>query len=92
MKNSTLLAVGFFGGAVIGGGFTFLELAPKAAAFLMAPLKWLTEGLNGPYPRESVGNIFIAFPLMFVYWGCLGVLLCFLLRYFFRLLRGHSNA
>ncbi len=92
MNNSKLLAVGFLGGAFIGGGFTFLELAPKVAAFLMAPLRWLTEGLSGPYPRESVGNIVVAFPLMFVYWGCLGVLLCFLLRYILRLFRGHDHA
>jgi hypothetical protein len=92
MKNSSLVAAGFFGGAVIGGGFTVLELAPKVAAFLMAPLEWLTEGLRGPYPRESLGNMIIAFPLMFIYWGCLGVLLCFLLRSVLRLVRGHHDA
>jgi hypothetical protein len=91
MKNSTLLAVGFFGGAFIGGGFTCLNLAPKVTAFVMAPLQWLTEGLSGPYPRESVGNIIVALPLMFIYWGCPGVMLCILVRQTLRLWKGHDR-
>ncbi len=79
MKNSTLIFVGFLGGAIIGGGFTFLEIAPRVAAFLMAPLSWLADSFH-PFPSESLLNLFIAFPLMFLYWGCLGVALCFLLR------------
>lgn len=79
MKTRTVLAIGFFGGAVIGGGATFLDVAPSVVAVLMKPLEWLTANLH-PYPSESPANLLIAFPLMFIYWGCLGALVGLLLR------------
>lgn len=79
MKLRTTLAVGFFAGMIVGGGVTLLDVAPGMVAVLMKPLEWLTEGLR-PYPRESPANLIIAFPLIFVYWGCVGSLVAFLLR------------
>jgi hypothetical protein len=83
MRTRKVLAIGFFAGAIIGGGVTFLEVAPATVAVLMKPLEWLTEGLH-PYPRESLANLIIAFPLMFIYWGCVGALVALLLRVAFR--------
>jgi hypothetical protein len=81
MKNSKLLAVcffavGFFGGGVLGCGFTFLKAAPSVTGFLTAPLEW---GLRNT--QESLDNPSVVFPAMFIYWGCIGVLFCFLVRY-----------
>jgi hypothetical protein len=83
MKTRNTLTIGFLAGAVIGGGVTFLEVAPAMVAVLMKPLEWLTEGLR-PYPRESLANLIIAFPLIFIYWGCVGALVALLLRVAFR--------
>ncbi|HEV2210254.1 MAG TPA: hypothetical protein VG167_15865 [Verrucomicrobiae bacterium] len=58
---------------------TFLEVAPATVAVLIKPLEWLTEGLH-PYPRQSLDNLVIAFPLLFVYWGCVGALVTLLIR------------
>jgi hypothetical protein len=80
MKTSTVLGVSFLGGAVIGGGATFLQVAPAVTTVVMKPLEWLTENLSSPYPSESLANLLIAFPLMFIYWGCLGALTGLLLR------------
>ena len=79
MKTRTILAIGFFGGAVIGGGATFLSVVPAVTTVLIKPLEWLTANLH-PYPSESPANLIIAFPLMFIYWGCLGALVGLLLR------------
>jgi len=79
MKTRTVLAISFFGGAIIGGGATFLDVVPAVVAVLMKPLEWLTANLH-PYPSESPANLIIAFPLMFIYWGCLGALVGLLLR------------
>jgi hypothetical protein len=86
MNTRKALTIGFVAGAVIGGGATFLQLAPATLTVLMKPLEWLTEGLH-PYPRESLENLIIAFPLMFIYWGCAGALVALLLRVALRLLR-----
>jgi hypothetical protein len=43
MKTRGVLAVGFLAGAIIGGGVTFLEVAPAAVAVLMKPLEWLAK-------------------------------------------------
>lgn len=83
MKTRNVLTVGFVAGAIIGGGVTFLEVAPAVVAVLMKPLVWLGEGLS-PFPAESLENLAIAFPLMFIYWGCVGALVGFLLRALFR--------
>jgi hypothetical protein len=80
MKTSTVLVVGFLGGAVVGGGATFLSVAPAVTAVLMKPLEWLASNFSSPYPSESPANLLIAFPLMFIYWGCLGALVGLLLR------------
>jgi len=74
MKTKTVLIIGFLGGVVIGGGITLLDFAPAAVAILMKPLGWLVADLH-PYPSESLENLIIAFPLMFVYWGFLGALI-----------------
>ena len=86
MRTGKALAIGFFAGAVIGGGVTFLEVAPATVAVLMKPLEWLTERLH-PYPRESLDNLIIAFPLLFIYWGCVGALVALMLRVAFRVFR-----
>lgn len=78
-----VLAIGFFAGAFIGGGITFLEVAPATVAALTKPLEWLAEGIH-PFPRESLANLVIAFPLVFIYWGCVGALVALLLRMAFR--------
>ena len=62
---------------------TLLEVAPAAVAVLTKPLDWLTEGLH-PCPRESLGNLIVAFPPMFMYWGCVGTLVALLTRAAFR--------
>lgn len=80
MKMRTVLTIGFLGGAIIGGGATFLSLAPAVTTVLMKPLEWLASNLSSPYPSESPANLLIAFPLMFIYWGCLGALVGLLLR------------
>jgi hypothetical protein len=79
MKTKTILAIGFIAGAAIGGAVTVLEVAPTVVAVLMTPLGWLTKGLH-PYPSESLANLIIALPLIFIYWGCLGALVGLLLR------------
>jgi hypothetical protein len=53
--------------------------APAVNAFLTLPLKWLTEDLH-PFPSDSLANLIVAWPLWFVYWGCLGALVGLLLR------------
>jgi hypothetical protein len=80
MKTKTVLTIGFFGGVIIGGGATFLSVAPAVTTVLMKPLEWLASNLFSPYPDESLANLIAAFPLMFIYWGCLGVLVGLLLR------------
>ena len=79
MRIRKVLTLGFFAGMIIGGGVTLLEVAPTTVAVLMKPLEWLTDGLR-PYPRESLGNLIIALPLAFIYWGCVGALVGLLLR------------
>ena len=90
MKTSTILAIGFFRGIFIGGAVTLLEVAPTAVAILMTPLKWLLGGIR-PYPSGSPANFAIALPLMFIYWGCLGVLVTLLLRGAFRILKSRCR-
>jgi|SRR5665213_1393014 len=80
MKMKTVLTIGFLGGVIIGGGATFLSLAPAVTTVLMKPLEWLASNFSSPYPSESPANLLIAFPLMFIYWGCLGALVGLLLR------------
>jgi hypothetical protein len=79
MTLKTSLIAGFFGGAIVGGGITLLDLAPSVVAVLAQPLKWLTQGLH-PFPTESPANIAVALPLMFLYWGCIGIVLMLLIR------------
>jgi hypothetical protein len=85
VKTRTVLAIGFFGGDVIGGGATFLSVAPAVTAVLMKPLEWLASNFSSPYPSESPANLLIAIPLMFIYWGCLGAFVGLLLRAVVRL-------
>ncbi len=79
MTKKTISTIGFFAGAIIGGAVTILEIAPAPVAILMKPLEWLTENLH-PFPSESLANLIIAFPVIFIYWGCLGALAGLLLR------------
>ncbi len=90
MKTRTVLTIGFFAGIFIGGAMTLLEVAPTAVATLMTPLKWLIGGLR-PYPSGSPANFAIALPLMFIYWGCLGVLVSLLLRGGFGMLKSRDR-
>jgi hypothetical protein len=46
----------------------------------MKPFEWIASNLSSPYPAESPANLLIAFPLMFIYWGCLGAFVGLLLR------------
>ncbi len=80
MKTSSVLVISFSGSAVIGGGATFLQVAPAVTTVVMKPLEWLTSNLSSPYPSESLANLIMALPFMFIYWGCLGALVGLLLR------------
>jgi hypothetical protein len=82
MKKRAALT-GFFAGMFIGGSATFLQLAPKITTFLLTPLIWLAKGWH-PYPSESLENLIIALPLMFIYWGCFGALVALLWHALFR--------
>jgi uncharacterized membrane-anchored protein YhcB (DUF1043 family) len=77
MKTGTIFAVGCIAGVVIGA-FVAFE-APAANAFLTLPLKWFTEDLH-PFPSDSLANLIVAWPLWFIYWGCLGAVVGLLLR------------
>jgi hypothetical protein len=90
MKTRTVLTVGFFSGIFVGGAVTLLEVAPTAVAILMTPLKWLIGG-SRPYPSGSPANFALAVPLMFIYWGCLGVLVSLLLRGAFGMLKSRCR-
>lgn len=80
MKASTVFVISFLGGAVIGGGATLLQVAPAVTTVVTKPLGWLASNLASPYPSESLASVIIAFPLMFIYWGCLGAIFGLLLR------------
>ena len=90
MKRRTILAIGFFSGIFVGGALTLLEVAPTTVAILMTPLKWLIGGFR-PYPSGSPANFAIAVPLMFIYWGCLGMLVSLLLRGVFGMLKSRCR-
>jgi hypothetical protein len=83
MTKRAVIASGFFAGLFIGGSATFLQLAPKITGFLLTPLVWLAKGWH-PYPSESLANLIIALPLMFIYWGCFGALIALLWHSLFR--------
>ena len=82
MKTRTFFAIGSFTGVVVGV-FVAFE-APTVSAVLTLPLKWLTEDLH-PFPSDSLANLIVAWPLWFIYWGCLGAVAVFLLRAVIRL-------
>ncbi|HEY3856117.1 MAG TPA: hypothetical protein VGO67_17135 [Verrucomicrobiae bacterium] len=90
MKIRTVLGVGFFGGIFVGGAVTLLEVAPTATAILMTPLKWLIGGSH-PYPSGSSANFALALPLMFIYWGGLGVFVSLLLFGAFGILKSRRQ-
>jgi hypothetical protein len=79
MSKKTIFVIGFLAGIVVGGLLTVVGIAPTVGALLAAPLKWLTEDLH-PFPSESLANLIVAWPLWFIYWGCLGALVGLLLR------------
>jgi hypothetical protein len=94
MTRGTALAIGFFGG-LAAGVFALLEVAPSVSTVLTMPLKWLLEDLH-PFPSESPANLIIVWPLLFVYWGCLGMAVALLIRLLYRLIcrameRGKRN-
>ena len=81
MKKRTVFVIGFIAGIAIGA---FVSGSTATInAFVTLPLKWLTEDLH-PFPSESLVNLILAWPLWFVYWGCLGALFGLLLRVAFR--------
>jgi len=85
-----MFAISCFAGVLIGA-FVSCE-APSANGILTLPLKWFTENLH-PFPSESLANLAVAWPLWFIYWGCLGALVGFALRLLIRLfqkLRRHE--
>jgi hypothetical protein len=75
MRKRTIFIIGFVAG--IAGWLS--GIAPGVRSFLAKPLEWLAEDWH-PFPSESPLNIIIGLPLGFLYWGCLGGLLCLLLR------------
>jgi hypothetical protein len=75
--NKRAFAFAFVAGIFIGAFITVR--APSVRAFLTLPLKWLTEDLH-PFPSESLLNLIVAWPLWFIYWGCLGALVYWLVR------------
>ncbi len=79
MSKKTIFVIGFLAGIVVGGLLTVVGIAPTVGALLAAPLKWFTEDLH-PFPSESLANLIVAWPLWFIYWGCLGALVGLLLR------------
>src|SRR5260370_32440104 len=78
MKKRTVFAIGFFAGVAIGAFVS--GAAPTVNAFLTLPLKWFTEDLH-PFPSESLANLIVAWPLWFIYWGCLGAGAVLLVRW-----------
>ncbi len=78
MNKKAAFAAGFFAGIVFGV-FLSTGKAPVVNAFLTLPLKWFAESLH-PFPSESLANLIVAWPLWFIYWGCLGGSVALLLR------------
>jgi hypothetical protein len=58
--------------------------------FLQKPFNLVFDNFH-IFPSDSLGGLAIEIPLWFVYWGCLGALVCFLLQLLYYTFRRLSH-
>jgi hypothetical protein len=96
MKKRIPVLVGFVAGLFFAAWL--IGQIPRSAfyLFLQKPVDWVVDYIDVHiYPNESMGGMAITIPFWFLYWGCLGALVCLLLQlsyYRFRRLIHHGDA
>lgn len=73
------LVSSFFAGVIVGAVITKLRIAPILVEVLTVPVISLVRAIS-IFPNESLANLLLILPLLFFYWGLLGLIAGVLIR------------